>query len=272
MLFDGVLLASDYDGTLVGTGGISDDVRRAVRFFISNGGLFTVCTGRTALGFHAYSPDMINAPVILANGGMIYDYANDSLKAFHGIGAEGHKPLRELMRALPDVCIELYSLKQAYVIRLSPQSKQHFRMQNIRFCEVADLSDAPEPWAKVMISGKAQSIRRAQDILRLWPEVSFLPTNDNFLEVLGCGVNKGAALAELADMLCIMRDNLYAVGDGYNDVAMLRTAHKGFVPSNGSDVAIAAGDIIVRSNEEGAVADAISILAHMYGGAEIAPT
>ena len=99
MLFDGVLLASDYDGTLVGADGISDEVRRAIRFFISNGGRFTVCTGRTLLGFHAYSPEIINAPVVLANGGMTYDYARGEIAAFSGIDDEGIAPLRARMRA-----------------------------------------------------------------------------------------------------------------------------------------------------------------------------
>ena len=74
--FDGVLLASDYDGTLYDSHGIiTEEVRAAIRYFTDNGGRFTVCTGRSKQGFHAYSPDYINAPVLLANGAMAYDYA-----------------------------------------------------------------------------------------------------------------------------------------------------------------------------------------------------
>ena len=64
MLFDGVLLASDYDGTLVPSDKqVTKGVRDALGFFIANGGRFTVSTGRSYLGFHSYSPDIINAPV-----------------------------------------------------------------------------------------------------------------------------------------------------------------------------------------------------------------
>lgn len=74
-LFDGVLLASDYDGTLVpDTKIVTPGVKKALQFFEENGGRFTVCTGRCYLGFHSYSRDIINAPVLLANGGMAYDY------------------------------------------------------------------------------------------------------------------------------------------------------------------------------------------------------
>ena len=69
--FSGILLASDYDGTLAaGDGTIPERVRQAIRAFIAEGGRFTVSTGRTLLGFHAYDPELINAPAILANGGI----------------------------------------------------------------------------------------------------------------------------------------------------------------------------------------------------------
>ena len=160
----------------------------------------------------------------------------------------------------------MYPLQKAYAINLSKQSEQHFRIQNISFETVADPADAPKPWAKVMLSGNLDDTQRAQQVLSNYPQVSFLPTNANFLEVLGKGVNKGAAIADLASSLNITSDNVYAIGDSYNDVAMLRAAHVGFVPSNGNEQARAAGDVIVRSNEDGAVANVIEILARMYGG------
>ena len=84
--FDGVLLASDYDGTLYDSRGIiTEEVRRAIRYFTDNGGCFTVSTGRSKQGFHAYSPDYINAPVRLANGAMAYDYANDETVFSDGV-------------------------------------------------------------------------------------------------------------------------------------------------------------------------------------------
>ena len=161
--------------------------------------------------------------MVLANGGMTYDYARGEIAAFSGIDDEGIAPLRAVMRMLPQVCIEMYPLQKAYAINLSKQSEQHFRIQNISFETVADPADAPKPWAKVMLSGNLDDTQRAQQVLSNYPQVSFLPTNANFLDV-------------------------------------------GFVPSNGNEQARAAGDVIVRSNEDGAVANVIEILARMYGG------
>ena len=106
MLFDGVLLASDYDGTLVPSDKqVTEGVKKAVAFFIANGGRFTVSTGRTYLGFHSYSNEYINAPVLLANGGMAYDYEAKKIAIFDGIGDEGVEPVS--FRSLPSSCIRL---------------------------------------------------------------------------------------------------------------------------------------------------------------------
>lgn len=271
MRFDGVLLASDYDGTLACSDGISGDVKRAIRFFIAGGGRFTVCTGRTRPGFHAYSPELMNAPVLLANGGTAYDYARERVAVDNGIGDEGLEPLRAVQRRFPDVCIEMYSLERGYALNLSPQSEHHFTSQGIPFDAVDAPEQAPRPWSKAMMSGTRESIARVQAFLReRWPQIAFLPTDGRFLEVMKRGVDKGTALLGLADALGISHEHVYAVGDGYNDVEMLRAARMGFVPANGDAFALAAADRVVRSNEEGAVAHVIEILSGMYpdGGEE----
>ena len=264
MRFDGVLLASDYDGTLADANGISEAVRRAIRSFIGSGGRFTVCTGRTKLGFHAYSPEIINAPVLLANGGMAYDYAAGRVVLSDGIGDEGIAPLRAVQRRFRDVCIEMYALDRAYALNLSKQSERHFTSQNIPFEAVDDPAQAPRPWFKAMITGPARTIAEVQRFLSERSEIGFLPTDGGVLEVVKRGVDKGTALLRLADAMGIGREHVYAVGDGYNDVEMLRAARLGFAPANGDSLALAAADRVVRSAEQGAVAHVIELLGGIY--------
>ena len=45
--FDGILLATDIDDTLAYMGNISNENLDAIRFFVENGGKFTVATGRS---------------------------------------------------------------------------------------------------------------------------------------------------------------------------------------------------------------------------------
>ena len=45
-IFDGILIASDWDGTLCKEKRIPDKNIEAIRYFQQNGGAFTVCSGR----------------------------------------------------------------------------------------------------------------------------------------------------------------------------------------------------------------------------------
>ncbi|MBQ7040251.1 MAG: HAD-IIB family hydrolase, partial [Clostridia bacterium] len=73
--FSGVLIACDVDGTLVEGGVLSDENAKAIRWFIKEGGLFTVATGRTPNHIKEhYMPSLsVNAPMICVNGTVIAD-------------------------------------------------------------------------------------------------------------------------------------------------------------------------------------------------------
>ena len=266
MRFDGVLLASDFDGTLVPDDKrVTPEVRDALRYFIENGGRFTVSTGRTFLGFHGYSPEYVNAPVLLANGGMLYDYEKREILSFDGIGEEGIGVIRAVLRAFPGLAAELYPFERAYTLNMSPESERHISGQGIPLVCTENPADAPRPWAKAMFCGSEEEIVRVQDFLaEQCPEVSFIPSSGRFLEVQKKGVNKGEALLKLADRLGIRREHVYAVGDGGNDLEMLRAARLSFVPENADARALARAGRVVRSNENGAVANVVELLDEIY--------
>ena len=69
---------------------------------------------------------------------------------------------------------------------------------------------------------------------------------------------------KLAKALICTDKNVYAAGDGYNDVDMLITAAGGFVPENGSQEALRVAKYITRSNNDGCIAHAIEILDDTY--------
>lgn len=265
MKFDNVLLASDYDGTLYNSQGIiTPQVREKIAYFIANGGRFTVSTGRSFQGFHAYDKTYINAPVLLANGAMAYDYEKDVISFVTPVGEEIFDALRCLHRKFPSASIEMYSMFDSFVINNCPTSSKHFTSQGIHFNEVNDPADAKAPWAKVMIFSENQSFEIQSFLKNEHPHVRFLPTTGSYIEIMGAGVDKGSGLLKLADTLGIPHNRAYAVGDGFNDVEMLVAAECGFVPCNGSKEALSVADRVVRSNDDGAVAHVIEILDEIY--------
>jgi len=71
-VFDGVLIASDWDGTLCMGKSIPDKNIEAVRYFQQNGGAFTVCSGRYYPYIEAFSDKIKpNTYLISLNGAYV---------------------------------------------------------------------------------------------------------------------------------------------------------------------------------------------------------
>ncbi len=264
MKFKNVLLASDFDGTLKNDNGIiTRDVIDAIKYFMREGGKFTVCTGRIYQGFHLYSPEYINAPVLLGNGAMAYDYENENVIFDDAVGDEGINALKDVIAHFPQVSVEFYNFNKVCAFNLSPYSEQHFTSQGIDFETVTAPEDAPRPWTKVMVAAIGCS-EGVQKILDNHSEVNYLKTTGDYVEVLKKGVDKGTGLLKLAEKLGCKPQDTYAAGDGYNDVEMLVAASGGFVPENGSKEALSVAKYVTRSNNQGCIANAIEILDRMY--------
>ena len=73
--FEGILLCTDLDGTLLNSERkVSEENRRAIDFFKKEGGLFTFITGRMPFFSNKiYEEVQPNAPYGCVNGGGIYD-------------------------------------------------------------------------------------------------------------------------------------------------------------------------------------------------------
>ena len=107
--FDGVLLCSDIDGTLLTKEGFPEENVKAIKYFQENGGRFTLCTGRLFDFLDKYSHAVIpNAPFIAMNGTMIVDRSTGETLYSCPIELDPGKAAEDTLRALP-------YLKAAYV-------------------------------------------------------------------------------------------------------------------------------------------------------------
>ncbi|KAI0486599.1 hypothetical protein KFK09_029317 [Dendrobium nobile] len=79
----------------------------------------------------------------------------------------------------------------------------------------------------------------------------------DMLEIIPLGASKGNGVKLLLDHLGVSAKEVMAIGDGENDVEMLKLASLGIALANGSDKAKAAADVIGLTNDEDGVAEAI---------------
>lgn len=266
--FECVLLASDFDGTLTGSDGkIYEKNIKAIRYFIAEGGKFTVSTGRTKIGFHKYSETFINAPVLLGNGAMAFDYKTEEIVFANPIGIEDSEILKSILTINFPVSMELYSVDhKAYVICPDKRSLEHFA--GLRIADYKEISSVTEdifPLVKVMLSVGERTYEVQRNLKNTdLGNMKYIPCDGHFVEILSEKAGKGKSLLQLADYFGFSPNDVYAVGDGSNDVDMLDAAAIGFVPESGERLAKDSADKIVCSSDDGAIAEVISFLDSIY--------
>ena len=108
--FDGVLLVSDFDDTLYDSHHrVPERNRRALDYFRSQGGRFTVATGRarrTFAPFHDLVP--LDAPVVLSNGSAIYDFQQERFLVQTLLDPRAPEDMAALTAAIPELGFEAY--------------------------------------------------------------------------------------------------------------------------------------------------------------------
>lgn len=77
------------------------------------------------------------------------------------------------------------------------------------------------------------------------------------IEVNALGVNKARGLQKVCDLLGISMENVMAVGDSLNDIAMITEAGLGIAMGNAQETVKEAADDITGTNRENGVAHAI---------------
>jgi hydroxymethylpyrimidine pyrophosphatase-like HAD family hydrolase len=86
-------------------------------------------------------------------------------------------------------------------------------------------------------------------------------SNPNYLEVTAAGVDKAAGLARLGLALGVEPGEMAAIGDGENDLGMIRMVGLGVAMANARPSPLAAAAWVTSSNDEGGVAAAIARMA-----------
>lgn len=140
-----------------------------------------------------------------------------------------------------------YVLKEALLNKMKIRAVDHF------------LEAAPLPLPKCLIVGEPNQLMQteAELSLRLQCQISVYRSEPYFLELVPLGIDKARSLAVLLEKLGMTREEMVAIGDGYNDLSMIEFAGLGIAMANAQDPVKQAADYITLSNDEDGVAAAI---------------
>ena len=264
--FDGILMVSDLDSTLLDSNRhISDGNRRAIEHFEAEGGIFTYVTGRTPFGCRVILDQMTpSTPIGCLNGGGIYDARAGKYLWRADLDPRAEELIAFVRECFPEVGIEVCGFDSAWVLHRNHIIDEHMELEHLQF-EDATWSDvAHHGIAKVLLMAEADRIgelARAVSSHPLAPYFAFVQSAEQYYEILPQGTGKGLLLCKLAEMLEISPDKTVAVGDNHNDVSMIREAHLGVAVANATPPAKEAADLVLDvTNEQDAIANLIERL------------
>lgn len=265
--FDGVLVATDFDDTFFPESGILPlENQEAVRYFQSEGGVFTIATGRAHTTFAPYVP-MVgpNAPVILANGAQLFDFTAGQMVLERTIPDTIQADLLDLVKRVPEVGLEAYHGEDIYIWNPNQWTWYHLEKAKCTATE-CPIQDMPQPWGKAILHQEQDILLRAQaDILaRHADRYEAIFSNFHMLELTARGATKGGMVLELARRLGVGREHIYCAGDNQNDLSMLEVSAIPFAPANCSKEVKVWGPRLLPPCDQGAVAALIAELDRRY--------
>ena len=261
--FDGVLFVSDMDGTLLDSGHeISRENADAIRYFTGNGGTFTVATGRMVRTIAQYVTQInANAPIISINGAAIYDLARGKLLHSTPLDTDIVKIVEKLATEFPELGIEAITMEKLYICRESHVTRRHCEIVKMPH-ELTDIREVIGECMKLNLMHDPGYLDRVEQFVGArYPDEFYMVHSDpQYLEVLHKGVNKGLGLRIIADIKHIAKENTCAIGDNYNDIELLKNAALSFAPANAEQQLKDIADVVVSTNDDNAVCQAITYI------------
>ncbi len=243
------LLALDVDGTLVdGANVMSPAVREAVRAMRDSGIETVITTGRAI-------PGVMNTAGLLgfddgyaigSNGAIVFSY--NPIELLHTVTFDASEAVRRVLEHVPDALVAVEEIGVGYRLNKPfPDGEINGKMT----VEHIDALIA-EPVTRVIIRAPDHE---PDEFAKLVEDLGLADTNyyigyTAWLDIAPDGVSKASGLTYLCDRLGLKAADVLAVGDGNNDIEMLRWAGRGVAMGQGPESLLAVADDVTGTIEE----------------------
>lgn len=248
--FEGYVIYSDLDGTLLNSDKeVSSENRKAIEYFIENGGKFSIATGRAFEAAEKYIEGVeIDIPAIVYNGGMIYGCNERKAIKVNYLENEKKNLIHKIKQDYNDLGIEVYCGTDIYVFNDNGTAeRQATKMLNINYELPENLFDLK--WNKILLVGNYEYMNLIESEFKKKYDINLVRSGDKFLEIIPDNTSKGHALLEVIDLYNLDKNKVIAVGDDMNDAEMLQECGIAFSPENASEAVKKYADVITSDND-----------------------
>lgn len=274
--FDGMLLVSDFDNTLLFTKGAMETGKmpeemsprnmEGIRYWMAEGGVFAVATGRATMNFRKfYSMVPTNAPTIVDNGGAIYDYTTETYRELLLLPDSILERMALVSEKFPNATIEMYHKDDLLqIFNPCDWSYNRAKLAGVTFQEVSRIcaDTTVLPITKVMLASSdtkmLEEIRSFMTESGWRADYEITSSAEVLIEITAKGATKGETVRKLQKMMGCSK--VFCVGDQTNDLPMLTIADRAFAPANAAEAVLSSDVTAVCHSRDGAIGDIVEIL------------
>lgn len=264
------LVVSDLDGTfLLSNGELSNQNINAVKLLKDKNIKFTLASGRSDLMCASYIKDCdINIPIISSNGGLIRNINTNEIVSKRIIDSN---IAITIMNFCKEHCLdymtyntdEIFFTKDSLRIEKFKAYNEIAKRNNTKPIKLNFYNDNHEAIAKngvlkiLLFSQYKENIKLAIDFLNTIPEISFVLSEKNALDISCAHTSKGEALKELCSNLNISLQETCVFGDYINDISMMKLAGISFAMSDSPTSVKDVATFVTDSNDSSGVGKAL---------------
>lgn len=267
MKYKNTAILTDLDGTLFNSQGlVSDEDRAAIADYIAQGGIFGVATGREPHNARLHLPELpMNAPSIVLNGAAVYDFLAERYLNTVLMDKEAALQVLEHCRKLQlPLDVQIYTTEGIfYATPLETVDPGFLRIHQPTSFQPMDCL-VTKKWMKVvLLEREKDALESMVSYLRatgLGQKISLVEgTTDvvkigKYQELLPANINKGTGIALLRNLPEYAGRKVFAVGDYWNDMELLREADIPCAPANAIEEIRAISSFVLPSHNQSAVA------------------
>ena len=259
------LIVLDLDGTLTNSKKVITPRNREILIRVQEQGIrLVLASGRPTYGIVPLANELrmneFGGFILSYNGGEIINWETKEMMYENVLPNDIVPILYESARAHH---LSILTYDEAEIVTEHPQDpyvqKEAF-LNKMAVRETNDfLRNITLPVAKCLIVGDADKLipLEAELSLRLQGRINVFRSEPYFLELVPQGIDKALSLGVLLKETGIEREEIIAMGDGYNDLSMIKFAGLGIAMGNAQEPVKKAADYITLSNDEDGVAEAI---------------
>ena len=255
------LVATDVDGTLVNDRSVfTPRTLTAVRDAVDAGVIFVVATGRPMCAAEELTTltdkDM---PIILYNGATVFMSKSRKVLTHDYLDFDLAKEVYEMSIAR-NVASALWVDEHLMATRNCKFVKAYQSLSDVDVTIISDMEAVRgHGISKIVWLDTTEVIARLQTEMKehFGDRLNCHFALAQVLEFVGPETSKAKALAEIGRMYGIDRSEMIAIGDGFNDISMIRYAGLGVAVDNAPAGVRDAADYVTLSNNDDGVADVI---------------